>query len=148
GFPVLGFGWGFPAWGWGSPVASFGFGAPVWGFGWGSHFDWDRGSGWGGRFGGVQAFSVFNRGGRSAFIGTHAGWTGGRFAGNSVRAGFGDRAAGLRGGFANSRMGAAGNMRAGAFGRNSAFGGNSSGGNSKMGIFGGTRAGAIADSRQ
>src|SRR5262245_58827716 len=70
GFPAFGFG-GFPVWGWGLPVARFGFGFPVWrtvGFG---AFGWDHGFGWNDRFvaGGFHSAGVFDRWGRSAFVG-------------------------------------------------------------------------------
>src|SRR5215471_13544874 len=147
GFPAFGFGWGFPAWGWGFPVARFGFGFPVWRSGFAGSFGFNRGFGFN-RFGGFTASNAFGRWGRSAVVGTQAGWSGGRMAANIGRPGFGTREAFARAGaFNNTRMGAAGNLRANALGNMRANAlGNSALGNSKMGVFGGTRAGAAGNS--
>src|SRR3984885_12526360 len=144
---TLGGGWGFgfgagflyPYYGpWWGPVG-FGFGFPYWGFGVG--FGW---GGWGGLYGG----NLYGRWGRVATIGARAGWGGGR-AGGFGRGGV---AAGRGGAFAGERGGAAGGARgAGAAGaRSGAFGGASArtgAGGARGGAFGGANARTGASAR-
>jgi hypothetical protein len=161
---TLGGGWGFgfgagflyPYYGpWWGPVG-FGFGFPYWGFGVG--FGW---GGWGGLYGG----NLYGRWGRVATIGARAGWGGGRAGGfgrGGVAGGRGGSFAGERGGATGGARGAgaSGGARGGAFGgasartgaggaRSGAFGGANArtGASARAGTSGGSRGGAFGGGR-